>query len=113
MLPCVRTLVSETLDARIAGCGISEKMSLYTRVLITFLAVSICSISYWAMMLLETVGILLCSFSQVTRAVSLRNAEDGFTALQQFYNESIGLWIPSTGWWNSANCELLTSNYWC
>ncbi|TLD04601.1 hypothetical protein E2P81_ATG10414 [Venturia nashicola] len=56
------------------------------------------------MMLLETVGILLCSFSQVTRAVSLRNAEDGFTALQQFYNESIGLWIPSTGWWNSANC---------
>ena len=51
------------------------------------------------------IGILLCSLLQATQAVTLGNAEDGFTTLQQWYNESTGLWIPSTGWWNSANCE--------
>lgn len=55
----------------------------------------------------HVVGILLFSMSHVAQAVTLGNAEDGFTALQQFYNHSIGLWIPSTGWWNSANCELV------
>lgn len=39
-----------------------------------------------------------------TTAITYENAEDAFTTLQQWYNESIGLWIPSTGWWNSANC---------
>lgn len=41
------------------------------------------------------------------RDVTTANAELAFDALQQWYNISIGLWIPSTGWWNSANCMLL------
>lgn len=52
------------------------------------------------------IGGLLYSLLRVTQAVTLQNAEDGFSTLQQWYNESAGLWIPSTGWWNSANCEL-------
>jgi hypothetical protein len=51
------------------------------------------------------IGILLCGPLRLTQAVTLQNAEDGFNTLQQWYNESTGLWIPSTGWWNSANCE--------
>lgn len=31
-------------------------------------------------------------------AITPENAEAAFTTLQQWYNESIGLWIPSTGW---------------
>lgn len=38
------------------------------------------------------------------RAVTTADAEAAYNALQQWYNTSIGLWIPSTGWWNSANC---------
>lgn len=37
-------------------------------------------------------------------AITLSNAESAFTTLQQWYNTTNGLWIPSTGWWNSANC---------
>lgn len=59
------------------------------------------------MVSLKHIGISVCSISHVAQAVTLGNAEDGFTALQQFYNQSIGLWIPSTGWWNSANCEIV------
>lgn len=29
-------------------------------------------------------------------AITLQNAEDAFTTLLQWYNESVGLWIPST-----------------
>ncbi|KAK0813987.1 hypothetical protein LTR75_004442 [Friedmanniomyces endolithicus] len=49
---------------------------------------------------------LLASSSIVVpaQAVTLADAEGSYQALQRFYNESIGLWIPSTGWWNSANC---------
>ena len=44
-------------------------------------------------------------FSQLsTRDVTTANAEAAFNTLQQWYNQSTGLWIPSTGWWNSANC---------
>ena len=38
-------------------------------------------------------------------AVTFGDAEASFRTLQQYYNQSIGLWIPSTGWWNSANCK--------
>lgn len=58
------------------------------------------------MQLKTHITILLCGLLRITQAVTLRNAEDGFYALQQWYNESNGLWVPSTGWWNSANCEL-------
>jgi len=61
------------------------------------------------MQLFGHIGTLLCVLSGVTQAVTLHNAEDGFLTLQQWYNESTGLWIPSTGWWNSANCELCCS----
>jgi hypothetical protein len=57
------------------------------------------------MRLLKHISILLCSLLQVTQAVTLGDANDGFITLQQWYNESTGLWIPSTGWWNSANCK--------
>lgn len=40
----------------------------------------------------------------VSRDVTTANAEAAFNTLQQWYNQSTGLWIPSTGWWNSANC---------
>ncbi|PPJ60423.1 hypothetical protein CBER1_07339 [Cercospora berteroae] len=38
------------------------------------------------------------------RDVTKANAEAAYKALQGWYNQSTGLWIPSTGWWNSANC---------
>ncbi|EMC91332.1 glycoside hydrolase family 76 protein [Baudoinia panamericana UAMH 10762] len=50
--------------------------------------------------LLATVNLLASSQAQVTSS----DAEAAYTALQQWYNGSTGLWIPSTGWWNSANC---------
>ena len=59
------------------------------------------------MLPLKNIGMLLCTLSQGARAVTLQNAEDGFNTLQTWYNESNGLWVPSTGWWNSANCEHL------
>ncbi|KAF7190392.1 hypothetical protein HII31_08310 [Pseudocercospora fuligena] len=39
-----------------------------------------------------------------SRDVTYANAEAAYGQLQTWYNQSIGLWIPSTGWWNSANC---------
>jgi hypothetical protein len=57
------------------------------------------------MHLIKHISVLLCSLLQVAQAVTLDNANDGFITLQQWYNESTGLWIPSTGWWNSANCK--------
>lgn len=38
------------------------------------------------------------------RDITPGNAEAAYTQLQSWYNQSVGLWIPSTGWWNSANC---------
>jgi hypothetical protein len=63
----------------------------------------------FTMQLIGHIGTSLCVLLGATQAVTLRNAEDGFMALQQWYNESTGLWIPSSGWWNSANCELCCS----
>jgi hypothetical protein len=54
---------------------------------------------------IKFIKISLCKFLPITQAVTIRNAEDGFTTLQKWYNQSSGLWIPSTGWWNSANCK--------
>lgn len=48
---------------------------------------------------------LLMGLAGIVGAVTLQDAEASFDALQQWYNSSNGLWIPSTGWWNSANCE--------
>ena len=61
-------------------------------------------LKHFIMQLIAHIGTSLCFLLGTTQAVTLRNAEDGFMALQQWYNESNGLWIPSTGWWNSANC---------
>ncbi|KAK5703605.1 hypothetical protein LTR17_021974 [Elasticomyces elasticus] len=49
-------------------------------------------------------GLLASDIAVPVNAVSFADAEAGYHTLQQFYNQSIGLWIPSTGWWNSANC---------
>ncbi|KAF2441449.1 glycoside hydrolase family 76 protein [Karstenula rhodostoma CBS 690.94] len=40
----------------------------------------------------------------IPRDASEDKLEAAYGALQQWYNHSNGLWIPSTGWWNSANC---------
>ena len=40
------------------------------------------------------------------RAVTAANGTAVATTLQKWYNEETGLWNPSAGWWNSANCEL-------
>lgn len=41
------------------------------------------------------------------RDITTANAEAAYNALMGWYNQQNGLWIPSTGWWNSANCS------WC
>ncbi|KAF2863529.1 glycoside hydrolase family 76 protein, partial [Piedraia hortae CBS 480.64] len=43
-------------------------------------------------------------------AITLENAESAYTALQTFYNYDTGIWSPSTGWWNSANCLTTITN---
>ncbi|WPH03688.1 Hypothetical protein R9X50_00657100 [Acrodontium crateriforme] len=37
-------------------------------------------------------------------AITTSNAEASFNTLLQWYNHTNGLFVPSTGWWNSANC---------
>ncbi|KAF2635910.1 Six-hairpin glycosidase [Massarina eburnea CBS 473.64] len=48
--------------------------------------------------------------SPVTRDVTKDNVEAAYDTLQQWYNTSIGIWYPSTNWWNSANCLTVISN---
>lgn len=43
--------------------------------------------------------------ADITLDTSIRRLEAAYSTLQQWYNVSNGLWIPSTGWWNSANCK--------
>jgi hypothetical protein len=50
-----------------------------------------------------SIGSILTLACSVT-AVTQRDAALAYNGLQTWYNQSIGLWIPSTGWWNSANC---------
>ncbi|KAM0721889.1 hypothetical protein Q7P37_002814 [Cladosporium fusiforme] len=50
------------------------------------------------------IGLWLYGYSRVAQAVTIDDAEDALDVLQQWYNRSNGLWVPSTGWWNSANC---------
>lgn len=40
----------------------------------------------------------------ISQDVTKGSLKIAYGALQQWYNISNGLWIPSTGWWNSANC---------
>ena len=47
----------------------------------------------------------ILSLAAFAVAITEDDATAAFNTLQQWYNESIGLWIPSTGWWNSANCS--------
>lgn len=44
------------------------------------------------------------------RDITTANAEAAYNQLQTWYNHTNGLWIPSTGWWNSANCLTVISN---
>ena len=43
--------------------------------------------------------------ADITLDTSIGRLETAYNTLQQWYNASNGLWIPSTGWWNSANCK--------
>jgi predicted ATPase len=47
---------------------------------------------------------LMLTLALPTNAITQQQTTLAFNQLQTWYNESIGLWIPSTGWWNSANC---------
>ncbi|KAG8527201.1 uncharacterized protein KY384_008631 [Bacidia gigantensis] len=40
----------------------------------------------------------------------LTHAASAVSALQQWYNQTTGLW-DSTGWWNSANCLTVVADY--
>lgn len=44
------------------------------------------------------IHLLLPLLATFVAAITPEDAEASFTTLQQWYNESIGLWIPSTGW---------------
>jgi hypothetical protein len=51
----------------------------------------------------RTFATALLAYTDLTSAVTFADADASYHALQQWYNQSTGLWIPSTGWWNSAN----------
>jgi hypothetical protein len=55
------------------------------------------------MLFKASVATALLAAAGLTTAVTFSDADASYHALQQWYNHSIGLWIPSTGWWNSAN----------
>ncbi|KAF2231500.1 glycoside hydrolase family 76 protein [Viridothelium virens] len=57
-------------------------------------------------MLKSSIQALVALLAVTSHSISVSDAELSFNTLQQWYNQSIGLWIPSTapGWWNSANC---------
>ncbi|KAI7014475.1 hypothetical protein KC355_g4678, partial [Hortaea werneckii] len=44
------------------------------------------------------------SLTPSVNAITESDVQAAYGTLMGYYNESIGLWIPSTGWWNSANC---------
>lgn len=50
------------------------------------------------------IAILAIGYTNCVAAVTFAQVEQTFDTLQTWYNSSIGLWVPSTGWWNSANC---------
>ncbi|RAK95203.1 putative glycosyl hydrolase [Aspergillus ibericus CBS 121593] len=55
---------------------------------------------------LEAVSLATAAPTQVSNDSSpwfLANAKAGVSTLQQWYNQTTGLW-DTTGWWNSANC---------
>ncbi|KAK7191009.1 glycosyl hydrolase [Paraphaeosphaeria sporulosa] len=55
--------------------------------------------------LLPLAGIIATSNgAAISRDMGTINLVATYDVLQQWYNHSNGLWIPSTGWWNSANC---------
>jgi len=49
-------------------------------------------------------SVLIGAWSHQATAITTANAETAYSSLMQWYNTSNGLWVPSTGWWNSANC---------
>lgn len=58
--------------------------------------------SFYSRTILTVVGLFSFTIgSPVARDVTTANAEAALDTLQQWYNQSTGLWIPSTGWWNS------------
>ncbi|KAF2725411.1 glycoside hydrolase family 76 protein [Polychaeton citri CBS 116435] len=61
-------------------------------------------------MLFSRVVLGFAALQGTAYAVTDANAEQSFHVLQSWYNASIGLWIPSTGWWNSANCLTVVAN---
>jgi hypothetical protein len=56
------------------------------------------------MLVHTTITVATLASAGLANAVTFLDAEASFHVLQQWYNQSIGLWIPSTGWWNSGNC---------
>ncbi|KAI9653532.1 MAG: hypothetical protein M1821_007040 [Bathelium mastoideum] len=67
-------------------------------------------LSLVVMMLKSSIHTLVALLAVSSHSITAPNAKASFDTLQQWYNQSIGLWIPSTGWWNSANCLTVIAN---
>lgn len=57
--------------------------------------------------------VYLLSISNVRKSVVITfdDVESTFDTLQTWYNQDHGLWVSSTGWWNSANCLTMLAKY--
>jgi len=61
----------------------------------------------WLSIIKSVLFITFSFTSQVQEQSNYRpHAEAALTTLQQWYNQSSGLW-DTTGWWNSANCLIV------
>lgn len=61
------------------------------------------------MRFIRYMAVALCWLGRST-AITYENVEHTFDTLQTWYNSSTGLWMPSAGWWNSANCLTMLAN---
>lgn len=46
----------------------------------------------------------------LVQGVEYQDIEHAFDTLQTWYDPSKGVWMPSTGWWSSANCLTTLAN---
>lgn len=56
-------------------------------------------------------ALLLLQELTLVKSMRHEDVEHAFDTLQTWYDPSTGLWLPSTGWWNSANCLTTLANF--
>jgi predicted alpha-1,6-mannanase (GH76 family) len=65
----------------------------------------------WLSIIKSVLFVIFSFTSQVQEQSNYRpHAEAALTTLQQWYNQSSGLW-DTTGWWNSANCLTVLADF--